>query len=228
MLIVKINGTDITDKVEQKSIKITEQLNNRSNTCSFTVLDHPVPESALIEIWEGSEIMAATSGATLQIDDTFEYFQKYRVGDELRIPAGQPGAKKVVVQSINHTTKELTLTAPLGTTYPDGTKIGRLIFAGVSQKNPDDEIACGVFTYKVSATDWTKPFDAKNIVDTFEDQYPREIIGRMVHKFTAVDSFLELSDAETTTGWTSSGVARSLQQDDDCVWKLHSLSGGAT
>lgn len=87
MLIVKVNGTDITDKVEAKSIKIVEQLNNRANTCSFTVLDFPIPESALIEVWEGSEMMSATSGATLQLDDTFEYFKKYRTGDELRIPA---------------------------------------------------------------------------------------------------------------------------------------------
>lgn len=88
MLIVKVNGTDITDKVEQKSIKIVEQLNNRANTCSFSVLDYPIPESALIEVWEGSELAAATSGATLKLDDTYEYYQKYRIGDELRIPAG--------------------------------------------------------------------------------------------------------------------------------------------
>lgn len=75
-------------------------------------------------------------------------------------------------------------------------------------KNPDQEIGCsGVFVFNVTATDYTKLFDAKNVVDTFEDQYPREVIGRVVHKFTAPSSFLEISDAETTTGWSvPSGV----------------------
>lgn len=75
-------------------------------------------------------------------------------------------------------------------------------------KNPDQEIGCsGVLIYSVTATDYTKLFDAKNVVDTFENQYPREVIGRVVAKFTAPSSLLEITDAETTTGWTvPSGV----------------------
>jgi len=78
----------------------------------------------------------------------------------------------------------------------------------VTLKNPDQEIGCsGVFVFNVMASDFTKLFDAKNVVDTFEDQYPREVIGRVVHKFTAPSSFLEITDAETTTGWSvPSGV----------------------
>jgi hypothetical protein len=53
MLLVKLNGVDITDKVDYNTVKITEQMNNRSNTCSFTVSNYMVPEGALIEIWEG-------------------------------------------------------------------------------------------------------------------------------------------------------------------------------
>lgn len=90
MLLVKLNGVDITDKVDYNTIKITEQMNNRSNTCSLTVSNYMVPEGALLEIWEGSEITADVGSgvSTIPVDDTFEYFQKYRVGDVLRIPAG--------------------------------------------------------------------------------------------------------------------------------------------
>lgn len=89
MLLVKLNGTDITAKVDLNTIKITEQMNNRANTCAFSVTDMIVPEAALIELWEGSELKYdATAGSpTIQVDDTFEFFKKYRVGDELRIPA---------------------------------------------------------------------------------------------------------------------------------------------
>jgi len=90
MLLVKLNGVDITDKVDYNSLKITEQMNNRSNTCSFSVSNYMVPEGALIEVWEGSEITSDVgSGVSIiPIDDTFEYQEKYRIGDELRIPAG--------------------------------------------------------------------------------------------------------------------------------------------
>lgn len=210
MLLVKLNGVDITDKVDYNTLKITEQMNNRSNTCSFSVSNYMVPEGALIEVWEGSEITVdAISGTpTITIDETFEYHQKYRIGDELRIPAGSSGAIKRIIQSINHTAKTVTFTANLGTAYTKGTKVGRLLFAGVTLKNPDQEIGCsGVFVFNVMASDFTKLFDAKNVVDTFENQYPREVIGRVVHKFTAPSSFLEITDAETTTGWlVPSGV----------------------
>jgi hypothetical protein len=77
-------------------------------------------------------------------------------------------------------------------------------------KNPDENVGSGsILSYKITSVDYTKIFDKKNVVDTFEDQYPREVIGRVVHKFCAPDSFLEVSDAETTTGWTAIGVARS-------------------
>lgn len=97
-------------------------------------------------------------------------------------------------------------------------------------KNPDEQIdKCHVFAFKISAVDFTKLFDAKNVVDTFTNQYPREVIGRIIHKFTALDSFLEISDAETTTGWTAIGVARTPGTDSgDKVWKNNSITGGAT
>lgn len=103
--------------------------------------------------------------------------------------------------------------------------MGRLIFAGVTQKNPDQEIACGVFSYSLTATDWTKTFDQKNVVDTFLDQYPREVIGRVIHKFVATDSLLEVSDVETTTGWTYSGtaIAPTLETVDK-LWKNAAIS----
>lgn len=84
------------------------------------------------------------------------------------------------------------------------TKVGRLIFAGITQKNPDSELDCDTLIYRLTAVDWTRVFDQKNVVDTFLSQYPREIIGRITHKFVATDSKLEISDAETTTGWTNS------------------------
>ena len=44
MLTILRDGIDITDNVENNSVKITEQLQNCSNAASFTVIDELVEE----------------------------------------------------------------------------------------------------------------------------------------------------------------------------------------
>lgn len=46
----------------------------------------------------------------------------------------------VTILSIDHTNKEITLTANLAITYPATTLIGRLIYTGSVERNPDEEI----------------------------------------------------------------------------------------
>lgn len=89
MILVKLNGVDITEKVELNTLKITEQMNNRANTLNLSVFGMVVPESALVEVWEGSEVtaQAAANQATISVDETYEFFRKYRNGDKLTIPA---------------------------------------------------------------------------------------------------------------------------------------------
>lgn len=180
MLLVKANGVNITAKVDYNTIKITEQMNNRSGTCSFTVSDYNLPEGVIVEIWHGSELSQdeISAATTINVDDTFEYFQKYRVGDQLKIPAGTNGAITRTIQSINHTNKTITFTQSLGSGFSRQTPVGRLIFAGVSMKTPEDEIGrTGKMITRVQATDYTKIFDAKNVVDTWENVNAREIIS---------------------------------------------------
>lgn len=178
MILVKLNGVDITAKVELNTLKITEQMNNRANTLNLSVFGMVVPESAVVEVWEGSELTyQANSGQpTVQVDETFEFFRKYRTGDVLTIPAGGAGAVQKTIQIVNHSAKSITFSTNLSAVLSEGTKIGRLIFAGETQKNPDSEIDCNTLEYKLTATDWTRTFDKKNVVDTFLNQYPREII----------------------------------------------------
>jgi len=58
MLLVYSNSTDVTESVERNSIRIQEQLNNRSNTCSFTVNETVISEGAIINIYEGFKLTA--------------------------------------------------------------------------------------------------------------------------------------------------------------------------
>jgi hypothetical protein len=97
-------------------------------------------------------------------------------------------------------------------------------------KTPRREIHTSeVVLWEVSAVDYSKLLDQEAIVDTYQDMYPREIIGRAIYKFTADDITSELTDAETLTGWTNTGVARAVSlNSSNKVYKNQSISTGAT
>ena len=119
MLLVKLNGVDITDKVDYNTVKITEQMNNRSNTCSFTVSNYMVPEGALIEIWEGSRLhpMSGSGVSTIPVDDTFSISKntEWVILFEYRLVLLARSNESI--QSVDRTAKTVTFTATLGTAY---------------------------------------------------------------------------------------------------------------
>lgn len=97
-------------------------------------------------------------------------------------------------------------------------------------KTPKKEIAMSeVMVYSVSAVDYSKIFDQESITDTYVNQYPREIIGRVVYKSTADDATSDITDAESLTGWSVSGVARTpTLNTTNKIFKNNSINGGAT
>ena len=66
------------------------------------------------------------------------------------------------------------------------------------------------------------------IVDTYENMYAREIIGRVVYDFTANDHLLDLNECEVLTGITTSGVAITPTLSTDAIYKLKSINLGAS
>gem|GEM_PF-5643157 len=50
--------------------------------------------------------------------------------------------------------------------------------------------------YRVSAADETYLFNRQNVFETFEEQYAREIIGRIVYEFCPVDEQVDLCVVE--------------------------------
>ena len=79
MLDIIYNRQVITRNVNRGSVKITEQLNNRANTASFSVTDEKIVEGSPVEIWEYCVLReAAVIGDTvLQVDDTFSISNKF-------------------------------------------------------------------------------------------------------------------------------------------------------
>lgn len=214
MLQVYANSTDVTQYLERNTIRIAEQLNNRANTCSFILNKYDLASGVIVNIFEGFELTAqANSGqADLVVDNTYELSEKFRPGDELILDIKWAGQIRKIIDSINHTTKTITLTTNLPANLSNKTKCWRLVFSWVTLKNPNEEFGMsGTFSYKVNVVDWTKIFDAKNIADTYEDMYAREMMGRIVYDFCANDNQTNLSLFES--GWTQSGLGLAMANE---------------
>lgn len=224
------NDIDVTSYVSKNSIRITEQLNNRANTCSFTLDNYDISEGAKIEVFETFVLRAQASSwqAVLNVSDTFEFENKFKAGDEILLRIKEASEVFVTILSVDHTAKTINLTANLAATIPVGSQCWRIVFSGVTQKNPNQEIwTSGSFSYKITATDWTKIFDAKNIADTFENQYSREMIGRVLYGFVANDTESTLDLFESA--WTESGVALAMSADaTDRIQGTNSMQTGTS
>jgi len=81
-------------------------------------------------------------------------------------------------------------------------------------RTPDSNIGkSSLLEYNIELADYGKEFDKKNVVETYENMYPREIIGRMIHKFCATDKRKLLNEFDEITGITPSGTARTPTLD---------------
>lgn len=107
---------------------------------------------------------------------------------------------------------------------------GKVIFRGVTMKNPQEEIGkSDIIQYSVDCSDNSVLLDTHNIVDTYENMYAREIIGRAVYLFSADDARYTLSDVESTTGIVAGGVALAPAMDgNNKIFKNNSLKIGAS
>lgn len=120
MLLVYANDVNITEYVEKNSIRITEQLNNRSNICDFVVLGESILHTTRVEVYEVFELRAqASSGqAVLSVMDTFEFYEVMRADDEITLDIKGVNKAYATIDSIDHDAKTVTMTANLATTLP--------------------------------------------------------------------------------------------------------------
>lgn len=222
------NNIDISASVEKNTVKINEQLNNRSNMCNFGILENNIDASTTIKVYEYFEITEqANSGqAVLKVDDTYDYYDVFVAGNEILLDFEWSLRQYVTILSVNHDTKEITLTTNLSVNIPAGTYGGRLVFAGTTERNPDDQLwYLNTFSYKVTAIDRKPTFDRKVVVETYQNQYMREIMGRIIYQFMANDDEVTLEDFEAA--WTQGGVWLVMQDNsqDRIFWQRSQETG---
>lgn len=227
MLRIYASNTDVTQYVEYGSVKISEQLNNRANTCTFDINQQKIDESEIIHVYEYMELVAQANSwqAILQVDDTYQYFQIYKAGDELLLDFQWSNPTYVTILSIDHTTKQITLTANLSSTFAKGVFVWRLVFWWTVERNPDEEIwHSWTFSYKISCTDRTTTFNRQVVVETFENTYMREIFWLSVYEFCANDASTNLDFFQTA--WSEWGVWLPMTDSPDKIqWTFAQKTG---
>jgi len=225
MLKILVNNTDITDRCVLDSLSINEQLQNRANTCNFESYQKVV-QNQLVEIWSGTTTTQSTlvTDTVINIYESFEYFERFRAGDEIVFDVENTKIKRII-QSINHTNRTITLTSQIGFIFPIGTSLGKKVFAGVVLNAPEEEITAGPGTptlfYSVQCNDYNTLLDRKTIVDTYLNQYPKEVIGRAVYKFVASDKQVTLDLFESA--WTQSGTANAMIDETNTNYVIQGL-----
>jgi hypothetical protein len=235
MLLVFANSTDISASVQESSFKLTEQLQSRRDTASFTTLQQAVTYGQVVTVYEGLQLTqpAASGQPVLNVADTYPQTNKIAAGVRLLVGIGGADQATYTVLSVDHAAKTVTLTANLAATFATTARIGKLhddgepLFAGICIKCPETEIGyTGTFTYNVQCADLSLLFDAKQVVMNFLNQYAREIVGRIVYFFCPPDTSynVDLFDA----AWTHGGVGLAMSDNADRIQGSYSQAAGTS
>ncbi len=221
-----INDIDRTADLQRGTLNITSQLNNRKDTMRYKVFGDKVNEGEVSVLYHGSYMIGSTlAGVTsVVVDDIYADTHKFRVGQELIIDPEAGTEEKRTITAVDDATSTITFTPATTYAHSAGIFIGKKLFAGVVVSQPDKDIGlnktAGMIEYNVTVNDFATLMDLKVVNESFQDQYAREIIGRMVYEFVAndteqtVDGFnyqVDLSDTATDTAATIGDVSGTLK-----------------
>jgi len=230
MLTVYAAGVDISTSVSPEGFAVTEQMNNRRNTCNFTTIKTKVAQGQSIYAYATLDLVKGSNSGTavLFVQDTFSDAGKYRVNDQIILDIKGTNEAKYTIQAIDNTLKTITLTTNLSFNVLTTTKIGVLLFAGVVVNSPEAEIGVsGFFEYAVQCVDWAVLYDRKDVVQQYVSQYSREMCGRIVYEFCAPDTQVDIDFFESA--WTATGVALTMANDaTDRIQGLYSQKTGTS
>lgn len=206
-----IDGTDRTADVQASTLKITNQIQQRTDNASFRVFQGTKPvENQDLRIFACAEI-ASSAGATIVLTDSYQTdVERFRAGQRLHIRIGDADEEICEVLSYTESTRTVVLTATPSGTISAGDKIGLLIFGGVISGVDDKNVGqITTIEYNVTAIDYTKIFDKKLVSDTWEDVDARYIINDFVNTSvnynTTIDNLSYSGDASIQGAYTESG-----------------------
>lgn len=226
MLKVFINDIDRTDYLEQTSVQINDQIQNKANTLRFVLipgLGTSPEENQEVFLYDTVKLVSA-SGSTIVIEDkTASGFSvlskevltsgdpffgngrgKFRTGEAFWLGVGISTLEKVTIASIaRHTTPGqvvITSTANILNAHSSNEDCGKRVFGGVissiSKENP--RLLSDV-NFVIDCYDFTKIFDKKNINDSWEDVDARYVVNDFMNTTVNYNKVVDAMDYDNQT-----------------------------
>ena len=219
MIITYINGSDRSSDITQGSLTINNQIQQRSDNCSFEVFQNAAPvENQDLKIYDG-DLVASISSNVITVQGLYaRNVNKFYAGQVLWLRLGNANAEKVTVQSYTETTLQVTLvTAPV-ITVSNGDQLGELIFGGVVSRVKDKNLqTLQNLLYDVTGVDYSKIFDKKIISSSWANVDSRYIINDFcntaVNYGATIDQLSYATNGAVVAAWTKSGDANNPTTD---------------
>jgi len=205
MLKIFVNDTDRSAYLEEGSLTITDQIQNKANTASFGLNPGVTApsENQDVKIWDTVELVSA-SGVDIVVTDELRSghsitdYGKYRAGEYFWLGIGDASEERVQILTVATGVAgqvNITLVSAIVNSHSAVQTCGKLIFGGtlttVVKSNPH---LLATVEYQCQATDYTKIFDKKNINDSWADYDARQIINDFCN--TTVNYNRELDDMD--------------------------------
>ena len=209
MIYYFLNNADISSDVNEKSLQVTNQLQQRSDNCSFTKRNSVPIANQDLKIFKGTTI-ANIAGTTLTLDPHFQTdCGFFYVGQKIHLGINQSYDSVATVSGYTESSLQLIVDAvPAGLQV--GGKIGEIIFGGVVAKTQDQNIQLlQNIEYRVSGVDYTKIFDRKIISGDWANVDGRYILNDMcnssVNYNLTLDDMSYADNAAIQAAWIEGG-----------------------
>ena len=207
MLYFYLGGNDITANVTKNSLRKRDELQQRVDSCSFSLevgATRPTQNQEVI-VYDGYTILSL-SGTTLILNKSFVEYSKFRAGDDIWLGVGESTLEKVTIDSINGET--ITLTSSADNAHSLNEKMGKKIFGGTVQGIDDENLhSLSNLIINVECADYTKIFDKKLLNDSWKDRTSFYIINSAVNQINltyGIDNFEYANSTALRAVWVES------------------------
>lgn len=241
MIKIFINSTDRTADIERMSTARQNEIQQRADSLSFLVYQGVKPsENQDVKAYIADTIASAASNVLTLNGNTEPNTNKFRGGQILFLRIGQSNMEKVIVDSYNPATLELTLTTNPVSAVSSGDVIGELFFGGVISRVADRNVGyIANLEYDIECVSYVKIFDRKLVADSWQAVDARYIINSFVNSTvnynSTLDSMSYPSQGALASEWPNSGQALTpdietadyLEGNSSCRMYIGTGSGNA-
>lgn len=216
MLLFLVWWTDITEYYHVWSYRKNETLNNRTKTLSFRISEQWISEQSTIQVFEYTKTTQQTTSwnDTITVADLHTKTNKFREWQKIFVNIWQSSQRCYEIDTINTTNRTIKFTQNLTETIEVDSKIWHLDYSWIVIEAKQLQYKWWKLEYDVSCVDTKNALDRKNVAQTYEDQYTREIMWRIIYEFVAVNSSQDIDTFSSlwTEWWT--GNAPTAETDD--------------